>query len=63
MTEGIIQKTFKKYNVMNEDIVWLLDKIEKELIVEIKKEEFELERTTGGYIRLIEIEKLIGDNE
>ena len=37
MTEGIIQKTFKKYNVMNEDIVWLLDKIEKELIAEIDK--------------------------
>ncbi len=37
MTEGIIQKVFKPYSAMNEDIVWLLDRIEQELIEGIEK--------------------------
>ena len=52
MIEGIIQKTFEKYDVMHEDIVWLLDRIEKELISEIKKElELEHIKSRDRYIQ------------
>jgi len=60
MTEGIIQKIFKKYDVMNEDIVWLLDRIEKELIAEIENIKPVWEhRLTIEYIKQL----LIGDSE
>jgi hypothetical protein len=59
LIEGIVQQVFKKgrqARLSNEQL-------EQLLLVEIEKESFELEKTTGGDIKLIEIEKLIGDNK
>lgn len=66
MTDGIIQEVFKKYldigtNSRILDIY--LPLIQQELIEKIKQESFELERTTGEYVLLLELEKLIGDIE
>jgi hypothetical protein len=61
MTEGIIQKIFKQYNYNNKAII---DRIEQELIEEIKINQHLL-YTIGTDLPItgLTIEELIGDNQ